>query len=164
MSKLARALMLGAVLAVLSQGTTAVAQERTSTDKAVQLFRQGERDSQEQTSGDEAVQLFRQGERDFQEQSAAEAAQRDLRQQRHWYYQQALARQERELARQEREQQALAQERYWYYRSLRPPVQPAEPGGQPDWPVVPLGLLAVTLGLAGALAVLTARRRKPRLS
>ena len=44
MSKLVRVLVLGAILVVMSlAATTAVAEERTTTDDAVELFRAGER-------------------------------------------------------------------------------------------------------------------------
>ena len=46
MSKLVRTLMLGAMLAAMNlAGLTAVAQERTATDHAAELFRAGERAS-----------------------------------------------------------------------------------------------------------------------
>jgi hypothetical protein len=38
------------------------------------------------------------------------------------------------------------------------PVRPADPGGQPDWLIVVLGVLAGVLALAGGLVVLAARR------
>jgi hypothetical protein len=38
------------------------------------------------------------------------------------------------------------------------PVRPAEPSGQPNWRMTPLGVLAAILLLAGGLAVLAARR------
>jgi hypothetical protein len=37
-------------------------------------------------------------------------------------------------------------------------VRPAEPSGQPNWLMTPLGVLAAILVLAGGLAVLAARR------
>ena len=47
MSKLARTLMLGAMLVAMNlAAATAVAQEQTSTDHATELFRAGERASQ----------------------------------------------------------------------------------------------------------------------
>jgi hypothetical protein len=66
MSKLARTIMLGAMLVAMSLATaTAVAQERTGD--AVELFRAGERASQAQTTTGDAVELFRAGERASQE-------------------------------------------------------------------------------------------------
>jgi Na+(H+)/acetate symporter ActP len=69
MSRLARVLILGAVMAAMNlAGMTAVAQAQSAHDDAVQRFRQGERASQEQPTTDEVVQRFRQGERASQEQ------------------------------------------------------------------------------------------------
>ena len=66
MPKLTRTLVLGAMLAVMSSATAAVAQEPTASDQAVQQFRAGERASQVQSA------------------SAAEGS--SLAQQRRWYY------------------------------------------------------------------------------
>jgi hypothetical protein len=69
MSRLARVLILGTVMAAMNlAGMTAVAQAQSAHDDAVQLFRQGERASQEQPTTDEVVQRFRQGERASQDQ------------------------------------------------------------------------------------------------
>jgi threonine/homoserine/homoserine lactone efflux protein len=69
MSRLARVLILGTVMAAMNlAGMTAVAQAQSAHDDAVQRFRQGERASQEQPTTDEVVQRFRQGERASQEQ------------------------------------------------------------------------------------------------
>ena len=55
MSKLVRTLMLGAMLAAMNlAAATAIAQEQTTTDDAVELFRAGERASQKQITGDAA--------------------------------------------------------------------------------------------------------------
>jgi hypothetical protein len=64
MSKLVRTLMLGAMLAAMNlAAVTAVAQERTATGHAAELFRVGERASQERTATGHAAELFRAGER-----------------------------------------------------------------------------------------------------
>jgi Na+(H+)/acetate symporter ActP len=69
MSRLARVLILGTVMAAMNlAGMTTVAQAQSAHDDAVQRFRQGERASQEQPTTDEVVQRFRQGERASQEQ------------------------------------------------------------------------------------------------
>ena len=53
MSRLARVLILGAVMAAMNlAGMTAVAQAQSAHDDAVQRFRQGERASQEQPTAD----------------------------------------------------------------------------------------------------------------
>ena len=68
MSKLVRTLMLGAMLVAMNlAAATALAQEQTTTDDAVELFRAGERAVLEQTTTDDAVELFRAGERAAQE-------------------------------------------------------------------------------------------------
>jgi hypothetical protein len=71
MPKLMRTLVLGAMLAVLSSATAAVAQEPTATSQAVQQFLAGERASLGQPVGsDDAVEQFRAGERASQAQAA----------------------------------------------------------------------------------------------
>jgi hypothetical protein len=124
MSKLTRGLVLGAMLAVLSSATAAVAQEQPlSGNEAVRQFRAGERVSMGQpVSHDQAVQRFRAGERVSTQLTSGKAA--------------ALA---------------LAQQRRAYYESTHPvgtPTQPA-PSGQTDTPVA----LLVALGVAAALAL-----------
>ena len=132
MPKLTRTLVLGAMLAVMSSATAAVAQEPTASDQAVQRFRAGERSSQVQAAApDQAVQRFRAGERASQVQSASAA-----------------------------EGSSLAQQRRWYYEStrVRPaavPVQPAEPGT----PVALLAALAAAAVLALWLDALSVRRK-----
>jgi hypothetical protein len=71
MRKLMRTLVLGAMVAVLSSATAAVAHEATA-DQAVQEFRAGERATLGQpVSHDEAVQRFRAGERASMTEAAA---------------------------------------------------------------------------------------------
>jgi hypothetical protein len=139
MSKLARVLALGVLLAAMNlAGMTAVAQAQTTEDDAVQLFRRGERASQEQTSTD-AVELFRRGERASQERTTPDPAL----------------------------QRVLAQEHSYNFGAtpaeVTSPVRPAEPSGQPGRLVVALGGLAAALALVGALAVMTARRASRRV-
>jgi len=57
-------------------------------------------------------------------------------------------------------QQALAQERYystWGYSNTPTPA-PAKPSGRPDWLVPGLGVLAAVMALATGLVVLAAKR------
>jgi hypothetical protein len=133
MSKLTRVLVLAVMLAAMTlAGGTALAQEQTTADDAVELFRRGERASQEQTTADDAVELFRRGERASQEQTTADAAL----------------------------QRVLAQEHSYNFEGtpaeVTSPVRPAAPStsGRP----VGLGVLAAALALAGTLVVLTRRR------
>jgi hypothetical protein len=73
MSNPIRALMLGALLVVMSLATTAKAQEQP-TDEAVERFRAGERASWVQPTAGDAVERFRAGERASQAQPAASDA------------------------------------------------------------------------------------------
>ena len=156
MSKLARALILGATLAAMNlAGLTAIAQandqpagadaveqfrrgerasqEQPTTGKAVEEFRRGERASQEQTTTGKAVEAFRRGERASQEQTAADAA----------------------------VQRQLARERHSIPSatpSQVPAPVPDEPSGTPGWLLASLGVLVAALAFAGGMAVLAAKR------
>jgi hypothetical protein len=62
-------------------------------------------------------------------------------------------------------QQALAQERYystWGYSNTPAPA-PAKPSGQPDWLLPGLGVLSAAVALATGLAVLAAKRTRRRV-
>jgi hypothetical protein len=134
MSKLTRALVLGAMLAVLSSATAAVAQPPTGAPDPdpVQQFRAGERASHGQpVSSDQAVQRFRAGERASQAQAAPEAG-----------------------------GSSLAQQRRWYYQSTR--VQPPSAAARPAEPGTPVALLAALVAaavLALSLDALSVRRK-----
>jgi hypothetical protein len=59
MSKLARTLMLGAMLVAMNLAAgTAVAQAQTATGDAAELFRAGERGLREQTTSVDAVRIM----------------------------------------------------------------------------------------------------------
>jgi len=136
MSKLTRGLVLGAMLAVLSSATAAVAappQPPLSRNEAVKEFRAGERASMGQpVSRDDAVQEFRSGERASLQLTSDKAA-----------------------------EQALAQQRRAYYESTRPVAAPAQPApdGQSDTPVALLVALGVAAALALGLDALSVRRK-----
>jgi hypothetical protein len=157
MSKLTRGLVLGAMLAVLSSATAAVAQEQPlSGNEAVRQFRAGERVSMGQpVSHDQAVQRFRAGERVSMGQPVSDdqAVQRFR----------AGERVSTQLTSGKAAALALAQQRRAYYESTHPvgtPTQPA-PSDQTDTPVA----LLVALGVAAALALgldAMAVRRKTR--
>ena len=56
---------------------------------------------------------------------------------------------------------ALAEERHystWDYQDTSAPATPAEPGGQPTWLVIALAVLAAVLALVTGVAVLAAHR------
>jgi len=136
MSKLTRGLVLGAMLAVLSSATAAVAappQPPLSRNEAVKEFRAGERASMGQpVSRDDAVQQFRSGERASLQLTSDKAA-----------------------------EQALAQQRRAYYESTRPVAAPAQPApdGQSDTPVALLVALGAAAALALGLDALSVRRK-----
>ena len=158
MSRLTRALVLGAMLGALNlAGMTAVAhaqanvarENQTTTDPAAQRaqarqrywYYESMRTSRQQTAADaaqqqnptDAVELFRRGERASQEQTAADAA---LRRQ-------------------------LARERFSIPSGTpaqAPAPEPAEPSGQPGWLVASLGVLIAALALVAGVAVMAARR------
>jgi hypothetical protein len=134
MSKLTRGLVLGAMLAVLSSATAAVAQEQpVSGNEAVRQFRAGERASMGQpVSRDQAVQQFRAGERASTQLTSENAAER-----------------------------ALAQQRQWYYESTRPVAAPTQPalGGPSETPVALLVALGVAAALALGLDAMSVRRK-----
>jgi hypothetical protein len=134
MSRLTRALVLGAMLAALNlAGMTAVAHAYPldpAADHAVAAQQQNPTDAQE---------LFRRGERASQEQTAADAAVR------------------RQLA---RERFSIPS---GTPAQVPAPVQPGEPSGQPDWLVPAIGGLAAVLALVAGLVVMAARRANRRV-
>jgi hypothetical protein len=148
MSKLARALVFGAMLAALNlAGMTAIAQAHAS-DPASQRHRalgqlelRADADhavaTQDHNSTD-AVEQFRRGDPASQDQTAADAALRRV----------------------------LARERFSIPRGtpaqLPTPV-PDEASGQPGWLVASLGGLAAILALVAGVAVLAARRASHRV-
>ena len=135
MPKLMRALVLGAMLAVLSSATAAVAQPPVPPDQAVRHARAGERAPLGQpVSHDAAVQRDRAGERLSTGQPARESG-----------------------------GSTLAQQRRWYYESTR--VHPAAPSAQPAdraTPVALLAALAAAAVLALSLDALSVRRKTRR--
>ena len=138
MSKRARALVFGAMLAAMNlAGMTAIAQAQPPD--AVEQFRRGERASQDDSTPAEAVEEFRRGERASQEQTAVDAA----------------------LQRQ------LARERFSMPSGtpahVPDPTRAGEPSGQSGWLVALLAVLATALALSGGLAVLATRRASRRV-
>jgi len=164
MPKLMRALVLGAMLAVLSSATAAVAQPPAPSDQAVQQFRAGERAPLGQpVSHDQAVQRFRAGERASQAQPTTASNQAAASNQAMQQFRAG----ERSSAAQpvsETGGSSLAQQRRWYYESIR--VHPAAPSAQPADRGIPVALLA-TLAAAAVLALsldALSVRRKTRKS
>jgi hypothetical protein len=143
MSKRARTLILGAVLAAMNlAGMTAVAhaypldptsQRHRALGQLESLAAADHADAAQQQPTD-AVELFRRGERASQEQTTADATVRRL-----------LARERSSIP-----SGTPAQ--------VPAPVQPDEPSGQPDWLVPAIGVLAAILALVAGLLVMAARR------
>jgi hypothetical protein len=157
MPKLTRGLVLGAMLAVLSSATAAVAQQPPdSWSEAVAQYRAGERASVGQpVSRDEAVQRFRAGERASMDQSGTgdEAVLRFRAGER--------ASTDRPISDKATEQ-AMAQQRRWYYRSTHPlgaPGTPAASSEQPDQPVALVAALIAVAVLARTLDAMYERRK-----
>jgi hypothetical protein len=151
MSKLARALILGAMLAAMHlAGLTAVAQAQANDPDgmhAQQLATQGQVGESHrnghgapvaaaQSVQADAVERFRRGERASQEQSTTAEAVEEFR----------------------RGERASQQQPTDNPTQAPTPLRPAEPSGQPTWVLASLGGLAAGLALAGGLAVLAARR------
>ena len=150
MPKLMRALVLGAMLAVLSSATAAVAQPPAPSDQAVQQYRDGERAQLGQpVSNDQAVQRFRAGERASQTEPVAASDQA---------VQQFRAGERSSTA--QLGGSSMAQQRRWYYESTR--VHPVAPSARPAdraTPVALLAALAAAAVLALSLDALSVRRK-----
>jgi hypothetical protein len=146
MSKLARALIIGAMLAAMNlAGMTAVAQAHTSDDPASQRHRAlGQVEflatadhavaSQQQPT--DALEQFRRGERASQDQPTIADTRRPPT-------------------------EAQVGESWRHPGNV--PVRPPEPSGQPDWLVPAIGVLAAVLTLVAGLVVMAARRAGRRV-
>jgi hypothetical protein len=147
MSKLARVLAMGALLAATTlASTTAVAY----ADAAV--TQDGRRPPTERQVGEPTHHR-----RVAPQQATADAARRAALAQEHYYSTWSYG--------DPAVQQALAQERYystWGYSNTPAPA-PAKPSGQPDWLVPGLGVLAAAMALVTGLAVLAAKRARRRV-
>jgi hypothetical protein len=160
MAKLTRGLVLGAMLAVLSSATAAVAQPPDSWNEATAQHRAGERASMGQpVSRDEAVQRFRAGERASMDRprSGDEAVQ--------WFRAGERTSMDRPISDKATEQ-AMAQQRRWYYQSTHPVSVPAAPAASSEQPGQPVALIAALVAAAVLAQTLDAMsvRRKARKS
>ena len=142
MSKLARVLALGALLATTTlASTTAVAY----ADAAV--TQDGRRPPTERQVGESDHHR-----RVAPQQATTDATRHAALAQEHYYSTSGYG--------DPAVQQALAQERYystWGYSNTPAPA-PAKPSGQPSWLVPGLGMLAAAVALATGLAVLATKR------
>jgi hypothetical protein len=138
MPKLTRGLVLGAMLAVLSSATAAVAQQPPDGwSEAIAQYRAGERASLGQpVSRDEAVQRFRAGERASTDRPISDKA----------------------------TEQAMAEQRRWYYQSTHPLGAPGTPAASSEQPDQPVALVAALIAVAVLVRTLDAMydRRKAR--
>jgi hypothetical protein len=148
MSKLARVLALGALLAATTlASTTAVAYADEAT-----VTQDGRQPPTERLVGEPDHHR-----RVASQQATADATRRAALAQEHYYSTWGYG--------DPAVQQALAQERYystWGYGNTPAPV-PAKPSRQPDWLVPGLGVLAATVALATGLAVLAAKRTRRKV-
>ena len=137
MPKLTRGLVLGAMLAVLSSATAAVAQPPDSWSEAIGQYRAGERASMGQpVSRDEAVERFRAAERASMDGPISDKV----------------------------AEQAMAQQRRWYYQSTHPVGARGAPAASSEQPGQPVALIAALVAAAVLVQTLDAMsvRRKAR--
>jgi hypothetical protein len=167
MSKLTRTLILGATLTAMHLvGMTAVAQAQATNEG---------KDARRPPSERQVGESWRHHQVAPESQTTTDpAAQRALARQRYWYHQSTLT--SRQQTAQEQTaadaalQRQLARERFSIPSGTPAqapaPVRSTEPGGQPDWLVLGLGVLAAILALVAGVAVMAARRagRKVRPS
>ena len=149
MSKLARVLVLGAMVAAMNlAGMTSVAQAQANDQPARRPPTQGQvgesyRDyhdalaAQAQTAEDDAVHRFLLGERASHEQPT--------------------------IADETRRPPTEGQVGESWRHPVNVPAQPVEPSGQPGWLVLGLGMLTAALTLVGVLAVTITRRARRRM-
>jgi hypothetical protein len=151
MSKLARALVVGATLAALN--LAAMATVAHATEHTIEPYA---RPPLERQVGESY--RHRQVAPENSQTTTDPAAQRALARQRYWYYQSTLAARQG----QDRLQPPLESRVGEQYRTpSNAPVQPAEPNP----PIALIGLLAAALALIGALVAMTVSRagRKARV-
>src|SRR5215218_346921 len=163
MSKLARTFIIGATLAMNLVGLTAVAQAQATNEG---------KDARRPPTERQVGETWRHHQVAPESQTTTDpAAQRALARQRYWYYQSTLS--SRQQTAQEQTaadaalQRQLARERFSIPSGTPAqapaPVRSTEPGGQPDWLVLGLGVLAAILALVAGVAVMAARRAGRKL-
>jgi hypothetical protein len=163
MSKLARVLVLGAVVAAMHlAGMTAVAQAQATNEG---------KDARRPPSERQVGESWRHHQVAPERQTTTDpAAQRALARQRYWYYRSTLT--SRQQTAQEQTaadaalQRQLARERFSIPSGTPaqvPAPVPADPNGQPGWLVASLGMLVAVLALVAAVAVMAGRRASRRV-
>jgi hypothetical protein len=164
MSKLARPLMLVAMLAAMNLAMAAVAQAHTGNDPASTRHRAVGRMeflATDQPSGqaDATVRRLLARERSTFPNTAPTHPRLLLDEE--WSSLLNLPNDSSAQAQATDTRTALAQERYystWGYGGASAPAAPAEPSGQPTWLVIALAVLAAVLALVAGVAVLAAHR------
>jgi hypothetical protein len=161
MSRLARALILGATLAAMNlAGMTAVAQAQANDQPT------STQDARRPPTQRQVGEPWRYGSAASPHTGSADAKHRSLVERSHSTHGQAAS--QEQAAADAAHRRELAQERSSIPSGTPaqvPAPVPAEPSGQPGWLLAWLGGLAAALALAGGLAVLAARRagRRTRL-
>ena len=161
MSKLARALVLGATLAAMNlAGLTAVASAKSIKSIEEPISNQ---DGRRPPTQGQVGESYRHRQVVPESQTTTDpAAQRALARQRYWYYQSTLAARQAQARLQPPLQSRVGEQ---YRTPSNAPVQPAEPSPEPNRPIALVGLLAAALALIGALVAMTVSRagRKARV-
>ena len=135
MSKRTHALVVVAMVAAMNlAGMTAIAQAQPPD--AVEQFRRGERASQDDSTPAEAVEEFRRGERASQQQPTSADTRRPPT-------------------------EAQVGESWRHPGNVG--VRSPEPGGQPDWLIPGIGVLAAILTLVVGLVVMATKRTGRRV-
>jgi hypothetical protein len=160
MSNRTYALVLAAIVMAMNlAGTTTIAQAHSNDDPAGKRHRvlgqlelltaEDAAASQEQPT--DGVEQFRRGERASQEQSTpADAVERFRRSERASQQQPTIANTRRPPT------EAQVGESWRHPGNV--PVRPPEPGGQPDWLIPAIGVLAAILALVAGLVVMATKR------
>jgi hypothetical protein len=154
MSRLTRALVLGAMLAALNPaGMTAVAQAQANDEG---------KDARRPPTERQVGETWRHRQVAPENQTTTDpAAQRAQARQRYWYYE-SMRTSRQQTAADAALRRQLARERFSIPSGtpaqVPAPTRADEPSGQPGWLVASLGVLAAVLALVAGLAVLAARR------
>jgi hypothetical protein len=158
MSRLTRALVLGAMLAALNlAGMTAVAQAQANDEG---------KDARRPPTERQVGETWRHRQVAPENQTTTDpAAQRAQARQRYWYYE-SMRTSRQQTAADAALRRQLARERFSIpsgTSAQAPAPEPAEPSGQPGWLVASLGVLVAALALIAGVAVMVARRARRRV-
>jgi hypothetical protein len=144
MSKLARALVVGATLAAMN--LAAMATVAQATEHTIEPYARPPLERQ-------VGESYRHRQVAPESQTTTDpAAQRALARQRYWYYQSTLAARQAQARLQPPLESRVGEQ---YRTPSNAPVQPAEPRPEPNPPIALVGLLVAALALIGALVAMT---------